>query len=276
MSTAVTTRVEPDLDEAVEGAKRRALAVGLTATAVVGVLVAVLLLVTVGAVLAAIGTVVVLLAGAVGWSLWVGSGFANAESEVCSRLGVEVGPDELPTLHNALEGVAILTGVQVPRVRLIDDDAANAMVACGEGTSTVVVTSGLLRGAGAVEAEALAASLLCRVRDGSARCATLAAGLPGPLVAAAGLGPEELATSLGEQRAVRADAEAVSVTRYPPGLIAALERMSRQGTRPTDVPVSTAALLIAPAVGAPEGVDESIDRTVNQPIEYRVAVLSEL
>ena len=42
------------------------------------------------------------------------------------------------------------------------------------------------------------------------------------------------------------------------------------------VPVSTAALWIAPAVGAPEGVEESIDRTVNQPIEYRVAVLSEL
>jgi hypothetical protein len=150
------------------------------------------------------------------------------------------------------------------------------MVAADGGASTVVVTSGLLDGARTVEMEVLAAELLCRVRDGSARFGTVAAGLPGAMRAAAGLGPVAVAATLGEQRAARTDADAVSVTRYPPALIAALERMEERGTRVEGVDPATAALWIAPAVDATAGVDPAVDRTANQPLDYRIAVLREL
>ena len=142
--------------------------------------------------------------------------------------------------------------------------------------STVVVTSGLLEGARTVEMEVLAAELLCRVRDGSARFGTVAAGLPGVVRAAAGRGPPRSPRPWASSGRRAPTADAVSVTRYPPALIAALERMAEQGTRVDGADPATAALWIAPAVDAAAGVDPAVDRTANQPLDHRIAVLREL
>ncbi|MCP4434912.1 MAG: hypothetical protein GY812_05330 [Actinomycetia bacterium] len=255
-------------DQALAASLRRATVVGAVAAVVLGALLAVFVHIVVG-------VLVMVVAGAA-WVLWVQSAFASAASRVVSDLGRPVGQQDLPGFHNALEGVALLTGVAEPAVRLIESPAANAMVVADRDSSTVVVTSGLLETDSAVQVEVLAAELLCRVRDGSARYATLVAGLPAPLKAAAGLGSASLAATLGEQRALDGDFDAVAVTRYPPGLIAALEEMTERGTAVHGAQPQTAPLWIAPAVGIDDGVDPAVDRTANQPIEHRIAVLREL
>ncbi len=242
--------------------------VGVLAAIVVGVLVA--LLVT-----PILGIALLVVAGAA-WMLWIQSSVNAAKDAVVGSLGSPVDPDSMVAFRNALNGVAILTGVSEPDLRLIDSPAANAMIAADGDTSTVVITAGLLEGQGTVQKEVLAAELLCRLRDGSARLGTLAAGLPPLVRRAAGLGPASLASTLGDQRATRTDFDAVAVTRYPPGLIEAFESMAERGTAVPGADPETAPLWIAPAVGLDAGVHPEVERTANQPLEYRISVLREL
>lgn len=254
-------------EEATEQAHRRALLVGIVAAVLVAVLVAVIGLPLVG--------LLVLVVGIAGWVLFVRSGFERAHEHVVGPLGTPVSAGDRESFRNALEGVAILTGVRAPRLRLIDTTSANAMVAADRDAATVVVTAGLLEGGRTVEYEVLAAELLCRVRDGSARFGTVAAGLPAALRWAGGLSAARVAETLGDQRASRGDVDAVAITRYPPGLIAAFEAMTGRGTD-VSAAAATAPLWIAPAVGTSHGVDPAVDRTANQPLDYRIAVLREL
>lgn len=261
---------------AADAAMRRALTAGVVASVVVGSLVVVVLAAAVNVLVGLLVGVVVIVGGAAGWVVHVQQGFAKAMAAVVGDVGRAVSTDEQPSLCNALDGVAIRTGVKAPELRVVEVDAANAMVASDGEKSTVVVTSGLLSGLRTVESEVIAAELLCRVRDGSARYGTLAAGLTPLLRRASGIDDASLADLLGEQRAVSSDADAVALTRYPPGLVTAFERMSEAGTRVHGASPATAALWIAPAVGVDQGVPASVDRTVNQPLDYRIAVLREL
>ncbi|MGI9578265.1 MAG: hypothetical protein ACR2OH_08715 [Microthrixaceae bacterium] len=258
----------PDYRLLAESAQRRALVVGTLLAVAAAVLLAVLVHIVIG--------VVVLILFAAVWGLWVQRAFAGAEEEVLASLGEPVPEGDLPGLRNALEGVSLLTGVAEPSIRLIDVERANAMATASADGATVVVTSGLIAQGSAVEAEVLAAELLCRIRDGSARYGTLLAGLPPIMRMASGISEASFAELLGEQSALRGDFDAVTVTRYPPGLIATFERMQDTGTELPEAPPATAALWIAPAVNPGRGVDESIDRVANQPIEYRIAALREL
>lgn len=261
---------------AADTAMRRALVVGIVGSAVAGLLVLVLLAVAVHVLVGLLVGVVVMVGGAAAWVAHVQQGFAKVVGVVVGDLGHPVSEGQQPALNNALDGVAILTGVRSPELRVLELDSANAMIASDGEESTVVVTTGLLEGCRTVESEVIAAELLCRVRDGSARYNTLAAGLTPMLRRAAGIDEESVAGLLGEQRAVHSDADAVAVTRYPPGLVSAFERMAAAGTSVEVAPPATAPLWIAPAVGIGKGVAASVDRTVNQPLDYRIAVLREL
>ena len=256
-------------DLAVAVSRRRATTIGAVAAFVIGAVVAIAVSIVIG--------VVILVVAAAAWVLWVQSMFAAAHGRVVDGLGAEpAGIDDEPALHEALANVALQTGVAHPEVRVVRNDAANAMVAADGDTVTVVVTSGLLSDVRWIELEVVAAELLCRVRDGSARLGTLAAGLPGWLASLSGLSAGPMASVLGDQRATLADLEAVGVTRYPPALIATLERMEIRGTLLGSVAPATAPLWIAPAVGPDQGVDPAVDETANQPLDYRIAVLREL
>jgi heat shock protein HtpX len=256
-------------DDARAAALRRSLTVGAVTAIVAGVVLVVALSPVIG--------VVALVVLSAAWVLLVTSAFSSAPARALGALGGSpVGGDAVPRLANALEGAALLTGVERPAVRLIDSAAANAAVVAGADGATVVATRGLIEDARPVELEVLAAELLCRVRDGSAAYAALAAGMPGWLAGIAGLSPGSVAGVLGEQRSMLADLDAISVTRYPPGLVAALERMVARGTVVAGAAPSTAALWVAPASDAGRGLDPAVDRSVNQPLELRIAVLREL
>lgn len=216
------------------------------------------------------------------WLLWIRSVLAGALSRVVDADGARlVDPREVPSvpeasLCNALEGMALLTGVSVPEIHILDSEAANAMCAASGEDAAVVVTTGLLHGVRPIELEAVAAELLCRLRDGSAALGTLASGLPPALAGICGLGEQDVTRLLGDQRAVRADLDAVSLTKYPPALVAVLTRMSERGTAVPDADPRSSWLWLAPVVDSRVDGGVAPDRTAEQPIAHRIAVLQEL
>lgn len=113
--------------------------------------------------------------------------------------------DEAARILNIVEGLA--QGETVT-LSVIDDGSPNALVTWA-GDAQIAVTTGLAEGFSRTESEAVVAHCLARIRSGEARTTTfqMATGLPKPPPVGA---PHDVA--------------AVAITRYPPGLAAALEK----------------------------------------------------
>lgn len=219
--------------------------------------------------------VLVVLAGAwLGWTQRIMAGAMDAAVQSSSPGFVEGGA-AVEALNNAVEGVGVMIGVPAPQVRLISSESANAMVAASSGEATLVVTTALITGSGPAELEAVAAELLCRVRDGSAEFLTLCGAIPAWLKGLSGASDAAVQAALGDQRSARADLEAIAVTRYPPALISTLERMALSGTEVPGARPETAPLWLAPAIPGSEGRSEVLGTAI-QPISYRAALLREL
>lgn len=192
---------------------RPAALVPTVAALAAGLVVALVLLV------AGLGVAALLVAVAVGAAvasfLWLRSE-AVALGQVGGR---EVTAAELPGVHNLLDGLSSTAGVAPPRVRLVDDPAANVCTIGMGRDATLVVTSGLLDRLERIELEGVLAHELAHLRSADTRSATMAVTLG--LVA-----PDLAARFAGERREATADAAAVTLTRYPPGLLAALEKLA--------------------------------------------------
>lgn len=246
---------QPSLDEATDRLEHNVTWVG------------VLPAIAVGALLVVVHPVVGLLA-AVGlsalWVVVVRARLSSAPERVLAGLdAAALEPGRHPRLENLLEGLCITSGVADPSVALVRSESMNALVAAGRDQTRIVVTTGLVEHLGRLELEGVLANLLGRVKDGSARYSTTVLALFGPSTRAANM----IGAALGDQRAVLSDLAAVDLTRYPPGLIAALAEMGERGTEVPAPPV-TSPLWIA----APDGA-ASVEQ---QPISLRIAVLSEL
>jgi heat shock protein HtpX len=253
-------QTQPSLDEAADRLEHNATFVGILPAVVIGVL---LLLVQ-----PVLGVVVGIVL-AVAWVLVVRARIAGSTSRVTEALGaVPMAPGSQPRLENLLEGLCATSGVSAPDVALVDSPAMNALVAAGRDEARIVLTTGLVDHLGRLELEGVLANLLGRVKDGSARYCTTVMGLLGPTPRAGKL----LASHLGEQRSVLSDLAAVDLTRYPPGLIAALSTMGAHDTEVRGAPAVTAPLWLAPT--APSGDAAAVGE--HQPLSLRIAVLSEL
>lgn len=210
---------------------------------------------------------------AVAWVLIVRARVAGASATTLASLSATpLVPGSRPRLENVLEGLCMTGGVSDPAVHLVDSAAMNALVIADADHADLVLTTGLADGLGRLELEGVIANLLGRVRDGSARYGTTVVGLLG----SSGIASRRLATGLGEQRSVHSDLAAVDMTRYPPGLIAALARMSDAGTIVPGTAPSTAHLWIAPVVDGPGLVAPEVEATAVQPLSLRIAVLEQL
>lgn len=210
-------------------------------------------------------------------------GLAVGERRLTAALGGTgpsvSGAEDQPRLSNIVEGVCLLVGVPEPAIVVAPGTAANA-TAFGRRPdhSTLVVTQGLLDALSRIELEAVVARLLTQVRDGRAAYLTTAVttvGLPAllwpalwPLVQA------RVQREAGTGSDFDDDAEAVRLTRYPPGLAGALEAMSAEGVR-TAAPRVTWPLWLADpradVAAAPDGLPD-----YRADLETRVAVLREL
>jgi heat shock protein HtpX len=200
-------------------------------------------------------------------------------------------------LVNLVDGLCDSSGYERPDLYVVDDGgAANSFVtARSPGSGTIGVTSGLLDSLTRLELEAVVAHQLAQLQRPELVTATAAVGLIGaPVVAvdrhATGVGSgnssrtparaegmmavlakpfvpgslKRLEALIVPGHATEGDLAAVALTRYPPALIAALDKM-RTNHRTSAITPATAHLwFMPPSTSRSDSVDQ------------RVAVLQEL
>lgn len=185
---------------------------------------------------------------AVGWPVGI-AGFAGGTiafgltmwwaAEPLARRALEGVPAE-PVKHarllNVVDGLSATIGTRRPDVRVRAEPSLNAAV-CGRRRrrATLVVTEGLLQELSRIELEGVVAQLLTRVRCYDMLPATVTVATLG--IGATLLSPPEPVTAM--------DRAAVNFTRYPPGLVSALEKMQAKGTEVRGASRSTMHLWFA-------------------------------
>lgn len=129
-----------------------------------------------------------------------------------------------PRVHNLLDRLCPSAGVTRPELWVLESAVPNsAMLATGAGRARLVVTTALVASLSRVELEAVLAHELMHLRSGDAIPATLA-------MAAAWPAPERIREPAAWEAG--ADLAAVELTRYPPGLAAALEAIEASARVP--------------------------------------------
>lgn len=187
---------------------------------------------------------------------------------------VPADPDEYARYHNLVEGLCVAAGLPKPELFVVDDDAPNAF-ATGRNPdhAAVVVTTGLLDKLSRVELEGVLAHELSHIRNYDILVTTIAVTLIGPLVVLAPFAGKVMQLAVSRRRESVADVTGVRLTRYPPGLISALEKMRSDGTVVRSRSRATAHLWIESPAGADGGSGLA---TTHPPLEERIAALKEL
>jgi heat shock protein HtpX len=175
--------------------------------------------------------------------------------------GREADPAADARLLNLAEGLSISAGLRQPRLRVIDSPGLNAIAAGTRADRAIVgVTSGLLAELDRLELEAVLAEELIQIRHHETTPATVVA-------ATFGLGR---VIAIGADRDAEADLAAVALTRYPPALASALEKLEAKGAEVRGQPASLSHLWLAdPRPGAASGRGRL-------PIRERIEALREL
>jgi heat shock protein HtpX len=228
-------------------------------------------------------------------------------------------PEQYQRLHNLVEGLCIAGGLPKPGVYVIDDPAPNAF-ATGRNPNhaAIAVTTGLLEKMNRVELEGVVAHELSHIRNYDILVSTLAVVMVGSIALLADLtirmmwwnggrvarvgdransnnplalvGIVLLVTApiiakimqatISRSRETLADVSAIQLTRYPPGLISALEKLQDDTTVTHSASTATAHLWIEqPMSGVGDagklgGVHRMFD--THPPLEERIALLREL
>ncbi len=228
-------------------------------------------------------------------------------------------PEEYQRLHNLVEGLCIAGGLPKPGVYIIDDPAPNAF-ATGRNPNhaAIAVTTGLLEKLNRVELEGVVAHELSHIRNYDILVSTLAVVMVGAValmadlairmmwwnggrVARRGDQPDGnnpfayagivllvvapiiakiMQATISRSRETLADVSACQLTRYPPGLISALEKLKDDTTVTHSASTATAHLWIEqPMSGVGDdgklgGIHRLFD--THPPLDERIALLREL
>lgn len=197
----------------------------------------------------------------------------RAPAAVLRRLHVH--PADIDGRHERLghlvSSLCLAHGLREPKLAVIDDSASNALVVGRSAEeATLVVTRGLIDSLDRTELEGVVAHLLARLRSPGLAGDTLAAVVVGRWLAPIPvLQRRALAWIIDDHPAVRADRDAVSMTRYPPGLVAALATISATDDSVRFSGRATRHLWLDDPVRA---TDDAIDI----PLAERIDVLQEL
>jgi heat shock protein HtpX len=128
-------------------------------------------------------------------------------------------PARLSRYHNLVEGLCQAARLPMPRLYVVDSDAANAFsIGRDPERGALVVTTGLLTGLNRVELEGVLAHELNHIWSWGARLATLGVAL--------GRVPGLLRLVAPPRREFDADEAGARLTRYPPGLVSALKKLA--------------------------------------------------
>lgn len=238
-------------DQIAHNRRRAALLGGAFAGVVFVVLALVLLLIGLGLV----GVVLALVVG-----LAAAAAVVLRSDAVVVRLAHATDADEQvhARLHNVVDGLCLTHGLPKPRLCTVDDPAPNALAAGrSRDHAVLIVTTGLLDALDRIELEGVLAHELSHIRTEDIVPATVAVGVFGWIA------PGMVERFVDDDREQDADASAVSMTRYPPGLIGALEKLQASDATVSGASRALAALWIEPP--APPEI-----------LEQRIAVLREL
>ena len=228
-------------------------------------------------------------------------------------------PQEYKRLYNLVEGLCIASGLPMPRIYIIDDAAPNAF-ATGRNPkhAAIAVTTGLLSMMNRVELEGVLAHELSHVRNYDILVSTLAVTLVGAvalmsdfairtmwwnggrsrrdgdrdgganplafvgfaLLILAPIFAKLLQLAVSRRREALADASAVQLTRYPPGLISALEKLDSDSTVTHSASRATAHMWIESPIPTEESQGKlswlNKHFSTHPPLSERIAALREL
>ena len=247
-------------------------------------------------------------------SYWKSDSIALAVSRA-----VPADETEFRRLHNLVEGLCIAGGLPKPRVYVIHDEAPNAF-ATGRNPkhAAIAITTGLLATINRVELEGVVAHELSHIKNYDILVSTLAVTLVGtvaiitditlrmmwwnggrvsrggdrgdrgnplaligfvlllvsPLIARA------MQAAVSRRRETLADVSAIRMTRYPPGLISALEKLQADHTETASASMATAHMWIEqPLSGVKDagrlGMWHKLFNT-HPPLSERIALLREM
>lgn len=166
-----------------------------------------------------------------------------------------VSAEEEPRYHNLVEGLCVSAGLPKPDLYVIEDDAPNSFATGRNAThAAIVVTTGLLQKLSRMELEGVIAHELSHIRSNDILVTSLGTALVGlPLMPAGPLAGRLLAVLVGRGRERDADISGVRLTRYPPGLAAALEKVRRDGSGDLPASRATAHLWISSPLDGEDG-----------------------
>ncbi|MBV6507032.1 MAG: Protease HtpX [Acidimicrobiales bacterium] len=225
-------------------------------------------------------------------------------------------PEQFARYHNLVEGLCIASGLPPPALYIVDDAAPNAF-ATGRNPrhSAIAVTTGLLDKMDRIELEGVLAHELSHVKNYDILVNTIAVtmvgfltlladvtlrtlwfsghrrrdgGNAGAVLAIVGivlllLAPligKLMQLAIGRRRESLADVSAVEMTRYPPGLISALEKLQADTTVVRSGSRATAHMWIEEPMprSAEEGHLSRLNHlfATHPPLEERIAALREL
>lgn len=192
--------------------------------------------------------VLVVVAAAVAGACWLLAGsFVLRLVGGATPSPAAIGPARLA---NLVESVAVAVGVPEPALRVVADPAPNALVTGADPRrATLVVTSGLLDRLDRLALEAVVAQQLSIIRSGDTHRRDVAVAVLGN----AGRVLPPLGRMAASVAAVEeeADVAALAATRYPPGLLAALDAVAAGPEVTTDP-------RLAPLWFAPPGLGDQL------------------
>lgn len=228
----------------------------------------------------------------------------------------EVSPQQEARLHNLVEGLCIAAGMPKPKLYVVEDPAPNAFATGRDPAhASIAVTRGLLEKMNRVELEGVLAHELSHVKNRDTLVMAIVATLVGVLVLLAdwtlraffwGVGGKRregggsagavfalfglvaaifmpimariMQFAVSRRREFYADVAGVQLTRYPPGLIGALEKLRTDQTVVRTAVRATGHLWIESPLQTGPGFMGRLNRLfdTHPPLEDRIRMLREL
>ena len=266
------------------------------------------------------GTIGVIVAIVVAISMSFFSYFYSDKVALAASRAVEADQTTYQRYHNLVEGLCIAAGLPKPRLYIVHDTAPNAFATGRNPEhSAIAVTTGLLERMNRVELEGVIAHELAHIKNYDILITTISVtaigavtimseigsramfwgsgrdgdsddngGAFGILLLVLGLALLVLAPfaaqmmhfAVSRNREYLADASGIALTRYPPGLISALEKLQDDQSVVRAATKATASMWIEqPLEGkAGGGREKWLDKAFNThpPLQDRIARLKEM
>ena len=209
------------------------------------------------------------------WLLWASK---TSERRILENLpGTQVGEGEQPRLVNLIEGLCLSTGTSPPQIHILPTESRN-IAALGRSAdhSTLIITTGLLEVASRIQLEAVLANRISQIASYRTALATTAITTFGlsmrlssfrirPVSLLGGPLKQKMGLQVDPGHDFAGDVAGTGITRYPPGMVEAIELMEDRTLVP-EVSPSLDSLWLFP----------STSNTNRPTVEARATALREM